>query len=76
MTGLRIGYVIAPKKYMHPLQKLVQNFFMVANKMSQRAWISALKEAGPDVQRIVSIFDKRRKLMISRPRKIGFGVAV
>jgi aspartate/methionine/tyrosine aminotransferase len=43
MTGLRIGYVIAPKKYMYPLQKLAQNFFVVANNMNQRAWISALK---------------------------------
>jgi len=76
MTGWRLGYVIAPKKYVRPLQKLVQNFFIAANTMSQWAGITALKEAGPDVQRMVSIFDKRRKLMIERLKKIGFGVAV
>jgi aspartate/methionine/tyrosine aminotransferase len=76
MTGWRLGYVIAPKKYMRPLQKLVQNFFIAANTISQWAGIAALKEAAPDVQRMVSVFDKRRKLMIERLRKIGFGVAV
>lgn len=76
MTGWRLGYVIAPKKYVRPLQKLVQNFFIAANTISQWAGIAALKEAAPDVQHMVSVFDKRRKLMIGRLRKIGFGVAV
>ncbi len=76
MTGWRLGYVIAPKKYVRLLQKLMQNFFIAANTISQWAGIAALKEAGPDVQRMVSVFDKRRKLMIERLRKIGFGVAV
>jgi aspartate/methionine/tyrosine aminotransferase len=76
MTGWRLGYVIAPKKYVRPLQKLVQNFFIAANTMSQWAGVAALKEAAPDVQRMVSIYDKRRKLMIHRLRKIGFGIAV
>jgi len=76
MTGWRLGYVIAPKKYVRLLQKLVQNFFIAANTISQWAGIAALKEAAPDVQRMVSIYDKRRKLMIERLRKIGFGVAV
>jgi len=76
MTGWRLGYVIAPKKYVRSLQKLVQNFFIAANTISQWAGIAALKEAAPDVQHMVSVFDKRRKLMIGRLRKIGFGVAV
>ena len=76
MTGWRLGYVIAPKKYVRLLQKLVQNFFIAANTISQWAGITALKEAAPDVQRMVSIYDKRRKLMIERLRKIGFGIAV
>lgn len=76
MTGWRLGYVIAPKKYVRLLQKLVQNFFIAANTISQWAGIAALKEAAHDVQRMVRIFDKRRRLMIQRLRKIGFGIAV
>ncbi|MDH5532316.1 MAG: pyridoxal phosphate-dependent aminotransferase [Candidatus Bathyarchaeota archaeon] len=75
MTGWRLGYVIAPKRFVRPLQKLVQNFFISANTISQWAGISALKESASDVQRMVNIFNKRRKLMIQRLRKVGFGVA-
>jgi aspartate/methionine/tyrosine aminotransferase len=76
MTGWRLGYVIAPKKYVRPLQKLMQNFFIAANTVSQWAGIAAIKEAGPDVKRMVKIFNKRRKLIIKRLRKIGFGITV
>jgi aspartate/methionine/tyrosine aminotransferase len=76
MTGWRLGYVIAPKRYVRPLQKLMQNFFIAANTISQWAGIAAIREAGPDVKRMVGIFNKRRKLTIERLRKIGFGVAV
>jgi len=76
MTGWRLGYIISPKKYVRLLQKLMQNFFIAANTISQWAGIAAIKEAGPDVERMVEIFNKRRKLTIQRLRKIGFGVAV
>jgi len=76
MTGWRLGYAIAPKTYVRLLQKLMQNFFIAANTISQWAGIAALKEAASDVQRMVRIFDKRRRLMIQSLRKIGFGIAV
>ncbi len=76
MTGWRLGYVVAPKNYVRPLQKLVQSFFICANTISQWAGIAALKEAGSDVQCMVNILDKRRRLMIKRLREIGFGIAV
>ena len=76
MTGWRLGYVIAPEKFVRPLQKLMQNFFIAANTISQWAGVAAIREAGPDVRRMVEILNKRRKLTIERLRKIGFGVAV
>jgi len=76
MTGWRLGYVIAPERYIRPLQKLMQNFFIAANTISQWAGIAAIREAGPDVRRMVEILNKRRKLIVERLRKIGFGVAV
>ncbi|MDH5636295.1 MAG: aminotransferase class I/II-fold pyridoxal phosphate-dependent enzyme, partial [Candidatus Bathyarchaeota archaeon] len=74
--GWRLGYIIAPKRYVRPLQKLMQNFFIAANTISQWAGIAAIKEAGPDVRRMVEIFNKRRKLIVERLKRIGFGVAV
>ena len=76
MTGLRLGYVIAPKEFVRPMQKLHQNFFISANSMVQQAGIAALKEAGEDVARMKAIYDKRRRFMISRLKEIGFGITV
>jgi aspartate/methionine/tyrosine aminotransferase len=76
MTGLRLGYVIAPRPFVRPMQKLQQNFFISANSMVQQAGIAALKDAGDDVARMKSIYDKRRRFMIARLKKLGFGITV
>ncbi len=60
MTGWRLGYIIAPKRYVRLLQKLMQNFFIAANTISQWAGIAAIREASPDVKRVVGILNKRR----------------
>ncbi|CAB1077507.1 aspartate aminotransferase [Alkalispirochaeta odontotermitis] len=76
MTGLRLGYVIAPQAFIRPMQKLQQNFFISANAMAQMAGIAALKEARVDVLRMKDIYNKRRRFMIDRLREIGFGITV
>jgi aspartate/methionine/tyrosine aminotransferase len=76
MTGLRLGYVIAPPALIRPMQKLQQNFFISANSMVQRAAIAALQCAGDDVARMKSIYDERRKFMIRRLREVGLGITV
>ena len=76
MTGLRLGYLISPKKYIRPMQKLQQNFFICANAMIQKAGITALKHAHGDVLRMKNIYNERRKLMISRLKELGFGISV
>lgn len=76
MTGLRLGYIIAPKPFMGALQKLQQNFFLAPNSLSQIAGIAALKHADADVQLMRSIYDQRRRYMIDRLKAIGFGIPV
>jgi len=76
MTGLRLGYVIAPQSFIRPMQKLQQNFFISANAMAQMAGIAALKEARDDVLRMKDIYNKRRRFMIDRLKEIGFGITV
>ncbi len=76
MTGLRLGYLIAPKKFIRPIQKLQQNFFISANTMVQKAAISALQNAGDDVLRMKETYNQRRKFMIRRLREIGLGITV
>ncbi len=75
MTGWRLGYIIAPPKYQRLIQKMQQNFFIAANTFVQWAGVAALKEAQPDVDRMVARFNERRRLILERIREIGFGVA-
>ncbi|WP_320169113.1 pyridoxal phosphate-dependent aminotransferase [Maridesulfovibrio sp.] len=76
MTGWRLGYIIAPEKYVRPMQKLCQNFFISANTMAQWAGVAALTEAWDDVNRIKDIYDQRRRFLIKRLREIGFDIKV
>ena len=74
MTGWRLGYLIAPHSYVRPIQKLAQNLFICAGSIVQRAGIAALREAGPDVERMRGIYDERRRYMLRRLREMGLGV--
>jgi len=76
MTGLRLGYVVAPKSFIRPLQKIHQNFFISANSVVQMAGIAALENAGEDTARMIQIYDERRRFMIRRLKEIGFGITV
>ncbi|MGQ8335384.1 pyridoxal phosphate-dependent aminotransferase [Sunxiuqinia sp. A32] len=74
MTGLRLGYVIAPKQYVRPMQKLQQNLFICASSLAQRAGIAALNSATEDVEKMRSIYNDRRKYLIARLRQLGFTI--
>ena len=76
MTGLRLGYLIAPKSCMRSLQKLQQNLFICASSIAQQAGIAALRQADSDVERMKQIYDERRRYMISRLREMGFEIKV
>lgn len=75
MTGWRLGYLIAPKEFIRPMQKLCQNFFISANSVAQRAGIAALKESAPDVARMKATYDERRRFLLPRLKALGLGVA-
>ncbi|MDP4239733.1 MAG: pyridoxal phosphate-dependent aminotransferase [Bacteroidota bacterium] len=72
MTGLRLGYLIAPKEYMRSLQILQQNLFICAPSTAQKAGIAALKDARADVDRMRTIYNERRLYIIDRLKRMGF----
>jgi len=76
MTGLRLGYLIAPEPYMRPLQVLQQNFFISANSLMQTAGIAALKEAEAETCEMVKTYDRRRQYMIKRLKGMNLGITV
>ena len=74
MTGLRLGYLIAPQKYMRSLQILQQNLFICAPSVAQQAGIAAMRNAAPDVEAMRRTYNERRMYMISRLRQLGFTI--
>jgi (5-formylfuran-3-yl)methyl phosphate transaminase len=76
MTGLRLGYLIAPERFIRPIQKMQQNFFICASSLAQRAGIAALQETGLQVAEMKRIYNQRRKFMIKRLKELGFTITV
>jgi (5-formylfuran-3-yl)methyl phosphate transaminase len=72
MTGLRLGYIIAPPAYVRALQKIQQNLFICASSVAQRAAIAALREAGSDILKMKETYNARRIYMINRLNQMGF----
>ena len=76
MTGLRLGYLIAPQPFIRPIQKIQQNFFISANSMVQAAGIAALEQTEADVARMKSLYNERRQYMVKRLKELGLGITV
>lgn len=76
MTGLRLGYLIAPRDFVRPMQKIQQNFFISANSAVQCAGIAALQTTEADVARMKKTYDQRRRYMLSRLKGMGFEIPV
>jgi aspartate/methionine/tyrosine aminotransferase len=71
MTGWRLGYLIAPRRYIRTLQTLQQNFFIAASHFGQTAAITALEspEVAAAVERMRQTYDERRRYLVERIRK-------
>ncbi|RJX30572.1 MAG: pyridoxal phosphate-dependent aminotransferase [Desulfarculus sp.] len=76
MCGWRLGYIIAPANYLRPLQKMQQNFAICAPSMAQYAAVAALKQAGPDVERMRQVYAARRRAIVDGLRALGFAIPV
>ena len=76
MTGWRLGYLIAPKEFIRPMQKIQQNLFISASSFSQWAALAGLKGGKEDVQKMKETYDQRRRYLIPRLKELGFGITV
>lgn len=75
MTGWRLGYLIAPRQFVRPAEKIQQNFFLCANHFVQVAGTAALLHAAPDVERMRATYDERRRYLVPALRSVGLRVA-
>jgi aspartate/methionine/tyrosine aminotransferase len=74
MTGWRLGYLIAPREFVRPAEKIQQNFFLAANAFVQRAGVVALTQAQPDVARMRDQYDERRRFLVPALRDAGLRI--
>jgi aspartate/methionine/tyrosine aminotransferase len=76
MTGWRLGYVIAPREFIRPMQKIQQNLFISASSFAQWGALIGLKEAEEDIQKMKETYNQRRRFLIPKLRELGFGITV
>jgi aspartate/methionine/tyrosine aminotransferase len=76
MTGWRLGYLIAPKEFIRPMQKIQQNLFISANSFAQWGALAGLRQAERDVQKMKETYNQRRRFLIPKLRELGFGITV
>jgi len=76
MTGLRLGYLIAPVQYVRTLQKLQQNLFICASSTAQKGGIAALQQGDRDTQEMLEVYDSRRRYLLARLTDLGFKIPV
>ncbi len=76
MTGWRLGYIIAPKDFIRPMQKIQQNLFISASSFAQWGALVGLREAEGDIQKMRETYDERRLFLIPKLKELGFGITV
>ena len=71
MTGWRVGYVCAPPAVYDAMYKLHQYMIMSAPSASQWAAVAALRDCQPDVERMRTAYDQRRRTIVDGFRAAG-----
>jgi aspartate/methionine/tyrosine aminotransferase len=74
MTGWRLGWLVAPSALVRSVQKWQQNLFICASNFPSHGGLAAIRHGWPDVERMRAEFDRRRQLIVSRLRELGFGI--
>lgn len=71
MTGLRLGYALAPPDVIAGMNKIHQYAMLSAPTTAQFAAITALEECWAEVQSMVDQYDRRRQFVLARLSELG-----
>lgn len=74
MTGMRLGYVCAPRDGLAPILKLHQYAIMCANTQAQVGGITALRECDAEVEAMRQEYDRRRTVIYRGLKEMGLPV--
>ncbi|MFC7058739.1 pyridoxal phosphate-dependent aminotransferase [Halovenus salina] len=71
MTGLRLGYVLAPAEATRAMNRVHQYTMLSAPTTAQHVALEALDSCGEVVSEMVSQYNRRRNLVLSRFEEMG-----
>ena len=71
MTGLRLGYAMAPEEVITAMNRVHQYTMLSAPTTAQHAGIEALRNCREDVEEMRSQYDRRRNFVLSRFEEMG-----
>ncbi|QLG62179.1 pyridoxal phosphate-dependent aminotransferase [Halorarum salinum] len=75
MTGLRLGYALAPPTASAAMTKVHQYAMLSAPTTAQHAAVAALRRCEDDVREMRREYDRRRRYLTTRLRELGLAVA-
>ncbi|MGZ5083805.1 MAG: pyridoxal phosphate-dependent aminotransferase [Usitatibacter sp.] len=77
MTGWRLGWLVAPPRYVREIEKLAQNLFISPSTVAQHAALACFDaETIEIVERRREELDQRRRYLIPALESLGFRVPV
>jgi aspartate/methionine/tyrosine aminotransferase len=77
MTGWRLGWLVAPERFVRPLESLAQNFYISASTPAQRAALACFSAEGLAIARARrDEFRARRDFLLPALRRLGFRIPV
>ncbi|RJT02546.1 pyridoxal phosphate-dependent aminotransferase [Halococcus sp. IIIV-5B] len=71
MTGLRLGYALAPPEAIRAMNRIHQYGMLSAPTTAQHAALDALEHCDDDVQEMRAQYDRRRRFVLSRFAEMG-----
>ncbi|MFC4988294.1 aminotransferase class I/II-fold pyridoxal phosphate-dependent enzyme [Saliphagus infecundisoli] len=71
MTGLRLGYALAPAEAIGTMNRIHQYTMLSAPTTAQYAAIEAIESCAGDVREMVEQYDRRRRFVLARFEEIG-----
>ncbi|MDP1983624.1 MAG: pyridoxal phosphate-dependent aminotransferase [Sulfuritalea sp.] len=76
MTGWRLGWLVAPQRYVREIEKLAQNLYIAPSTVAQHAALAAFSPATLAIlEARRHEFSLRQDLLLPGLRQLGFGIA-
>lgn len=77
MTGWRVGWLVAPERFISAIERLAQNIFLAASTPAQFAALAAFEPQTAEILELRRLaFKERRDFLLPALRALGFEIPV